>query len=133
MEVENRPSSHYAHISVKGNKPTCQIYQHAKSQFANLPGLSRARSIMSGLLVAATTKTPSRPSTPSSAVRSWFTTLLLVNTHTKKAESEKTQAEHSCHKRRVRKHRPSTHVTKDCRVLVQSIPIKNYALKYFVT
>ena len=38
------------------------------------PGLSIAGSIISGLLVAAITKTPFRSSSPSISVRSWFTT-----------------------------------------------------------
>ena len=38
-------------------------------------GLSRAGSMMSGLLVAATRYTPARPSMPSISVSSWFTTL----------------------------------------------------------
>ncbi len=49
-----------------------------KPQYTSLssrPGLSSAASMRSGRLVAPTTATPFRPSTPSSSVSSWFTTL----------------------------------------------------------
>ena len=42
------------------------------------PGRSSAASIISGRLVAAITNTPWSPSTPSSAVSSWFTTLSVT-------------------------------------------------------
>lgn len=42
---------------------------------SNRPGLSIAGSMISGLFVAAITKTPLRSSRPSISVRSWFTTL----------------------------------------------------------
>lgn len=44
------------------------------SHLSSLPGRSSAASIRSGRLVAATTVTPFKPSTPSSSVSSWFTT-----------------------------------------------------------
>mmetsp|Transcript_24 Transcript_24/g.92 ORF Transcript_24/g.92 Transcript_24/m.92 type:complete len:324 (+) Transcript_24:460-1431(+) len=45
------------------------------STLSRRPGRSNAGSMTSYRLVAATTNTPSRPSTPSISVRSWFTTL----------------------------------------------------------
>lgn len=46
-----------------------------KSGLSSLPGLSIAGSIMSGLFVAPTTKTPVRSPSPSSSVNSVLTTL----------------------------------------------------------
>mmetsp|Transcript_25866 Transcript_25866/g.61510 ORF Transcript_25866/g.61510 Transcript_25866/m.61510 type:complete len:273 (+) Transcript_25866:336-1154(+) len=49
-----------------------------KMCLSSRPGRRRAASRRSGLLEAARTNTPSRPSTPSSAVSSWFTTLSVT-------------------------------------------------------
>ena len=56
--------------TVKTCRLVCRSGRGTNTTLSSRPGLSSAWSIMSGLLVAATTVTPCRPSTPSISVRS---------------------------------------------------------------